>query len=216
MDRYLFAVRWIPASFSACRQNLKWKIWNWFQFRPIEKLEIFEPAWKTVCFTLNETSRIIALHFLSFSFPFLYESYDISPRKATPFFFFGRPPRRTTRFTDRNEQPAVKVDVESRPPHVSSSRRPALTSVADTRGGKFAEEKGKTIASSRSRIWKKKRLDGHLPGFLCARNRGKKGEEEEEGEETKLAFRDFHRRVRFCSLAVSRRTSCFHVSRREK
>lgn len=87
MDRYLFAVRWIPASFSACRQNLKWKIWNWFQFRPIEKLEIFEPAWKTACFTLNETSRIIALHFLSFSFPFLYESYDISPRKATPFFF---------------------------------------------------------------------------------------------------------------------------------
>lgn len=175
MDRYLFAVRWIPASFSACRQNLKWKIWNWFQFRPIEKLEIFEPAWKTVCFTLNETSRIIALHFLSFSFPFLYESYDISPRKATPFFFFGRPPRRTTRFTDRNEQPAVKVDVESRPPHVSSSRRPALTSVADTRGGKFAEEKGKRSLRAGREYEKKKDSTDTCPVFCVPETVEKRG-----------------------------------------
>lgn len=65
----------------------------------------------------------------------------ISPRRH---FFFARPPRRTTRFTDRNEQPAVKVDV-----HVLlASRQSAFHRAAfDTRGGKFAEEwKKKTIA----------------------------------------------------------------------
>lgn len=38
-----------------------------------------------------------------------------------------RPPRRTTRFTDRNDQPAVKMDVESRPRKWSDARQGNLS-----------------------------------------------------------------------------------------
>lgn len=100
--------------------------------------------------------------------------YILSP----PFFF--RPPRRTTRFTDRNEQPAVKVDV-----HVlllllrssSAFHRPTFDECC--RGGKFAARSGKRkrfARAGRECVKRgKKRVDGHLPGFLCARNRVEKG-----------------------------------------
>lgn len=133
--------------------------------------------------------------------------YILSP----PFFF--RPPRRTTRFTDRNEQPAVKVDV-----HVlllllrssSAFHRPTFDECC--RGGKFAARKKKTIRSSRSRVCKKgKKKSGRTPARfpVCQKPCGKRGRR----EGTKLAFRDFHRCIRVClfCLPVSRRTSCFHV-----
>lgn len=134
-----------------------------------------------------ETSRIIALHFF-FSFLLFYQSYsDISARKKRRHFFFGRPPRRTTRFTDRNEQPAVKVDVESRPPHVSSSRRSAFHRPA-TRWRTLGEENSpssgekKTIEAGREPVKKRKkekktRTPARFP--VCQKPWKKGGKEEE-------------------------------------
>lgn len=139
----------------------------------------------------------------------------ISPRRH---FFFTRPPRRTTRFTDRNEQPAVKVDV-----HVLLACRlrdnPRFTEQRLTPGEENSPRSGKrkrSLKQVESVLKKeKKRLDrlGHLPGFLCARNRGKRGEERRNSRS--VIFIAVSAFCLFC-LSVSRRTSCFHVSRREK
>lgn len=135
-----------------------------------------------------ETSRIIALHF--FFFPFFYFTSLIAIYlrvKSDAIFFFGRPPRRTTRFTDRNEQPAVKVDVESRPPHVSSSRRSAFHRPA-TRWRTLGEENSpssgekKTIEAGREPVKKRKkekktRTPARFP--VCQKPWKKGGKEEE-------------------------------------
>lgn len=67
------------------------------------------------------------------------------------------------------------MDVESRPPHVSSSRRPALTSVADTRGGKFAEEKRKRSLRAGREYEKKKDSTDTCPVFCVPETVEKRG-----------------------------------------
>lgn len=111
--------------------------------------------------------------------------YILSP----PFFF--RPPRRTTRFTDRNEQPAVKVDV-----HVlllllrssSAFHRPTFDECC--RGGKFAARSGKRKRFARAGREcvkrEKKEWTDTCPVSCVPETVWKKGEEG--GDETRVPW----------------------------
>lgn len=136
---------------------------------------------------------------------------DIS---ATPFFF-ARPPRRTTRFTDRNEQPAVKVDV-----HVLLACRlrdnPRFTEQRLTPGEENSPRSGKRKRSLKQvesvlKKEKKKTRQTRTPvRFPVCQKPWKKG-----GGETKLAFRDFHRSVRFLLVLLVRLSKDILFSRFE-
>lgn len=139
----------------------------------------------------------------------------ISPRRH---FFFARPPRRTTRFTDRNEQPAVKVDV-----HVLLACRlrdnPRFTEQRLTPGEENSPRSGKRKRSLKQvesvlKKEKKKTRQTRTPArFPVCQKPWKKGEGRRNSRS--VIFIAVSAFCLFC-LSVSRRTSCFHVSRREK